>query len=221
LKKLSDPTRTQGNIKPKVALLKQKVESANNYNEIGFSTKKGVNAVTGDPQYTNEDSPAGTDETINIVSGDLYIGGGHSHPNTGMGIYSFGDVKLLRNIFRDALNNRKNEVYFLIVCKDASGTTKYYNIKVDNYIELNNYVNSMLNDNNNNGALTEKETIFKIHEKQERIYGKEPYQDYEKSFLKQFKDFGISLYSASDENLTDWKKLQLNPNGTVVAVPCN
>ncbi|HTO35519.1 MAG TPA: hypothetical protein VLZ72_04730 [Flavobacterium sp.] len=44
----------------------------------------------------------------------------------------------------------------------------------------------------------------------------------EKGFLKRFATYGVSIYKASDENLTNWDKLELgNNNQTVNKVSCN
>ena len=102
LQKLVEHSRvgTQS-IKQSVALLKQKVESANNNNEIGFETEKTVNPTTGDPLYVNTAVPIGDETTVGIGTGTNFIGGGHSHPNSGVGMFSFGDVRLLRNIYKE------------------------------------------------------------------------------------------------------------------------
>lgn len=48
--------------------------------------------------------------------------------------------------------------------------------------------------------------------------------DAERAFLKKFNDYGISLFKANDQNLSNWSKLQLDDptanNPTVNTFPC-
>lgn len=227
LKKLCDPTRGNGSIKTNVDLLKQKVNSNNNNrSEIGFEAQKVGNA-DGSFTYTNTDI-VGNQYNVPIETGFNYIGGGHNHPFDGYPMFSFGDLQVLSSIYIAASPQRKEEVYFMLVCKNQeTGITKTYAIKVDDIDKLTNELNAVWTDPKY-VSIPElnNERIDKIHKDQAVKY-KQSNGQYEKSFFQQFGGYGISLYEATNEALTNWNKLELGttsgnaPELIVNSTPCN
>ena len=110
LKNLANPDRGSGSIKPSVDLLKQKVNSTNNNNEIGFSTRK-IGNFDGTFTYTNTPITSSNNNNIEFPMESNCLGGGHSHPIDSYPLYSFGDIKLLRNMFDTASPSRNPEVF--------------------------------------------------------------------------------------------------------------
>lgn len=220
VKKLGDPTKN--NIKPNVDSLKQKVNSSDNTNEIGFETKKIENP---DETYTyvNTNVTSTNQFSIPITTYFNNIGGGHSHPIGSYPMFSFGDVKFLSEAYDSASPSRKDEVFYVLVCKDPStGLLNTYSIRVDDINALINNVDATINNQTFAEIDNEEGRLEKIHLNQARTYsicgG-----DYEKSFLQQFAAFGIALYQATDDTMTHWSKLELdtNPNNPVKKLPCN
>jgi hypothetical protein len=220
LKKLGDPQQT--NIKPNVDLLKQKVNSNDNKNEIWFETKKTHN-VDDTYSYNNNNvtSPAGSHE-IEITTGVSNIGGGHSHPDDTYPMFTFGDVKLLKEAYTEASTSRKSEVFYIVTCKTAAGIVNTYCIKTDNFDALNDNVNLVWDDPLYASIVDEGEKIKQIHKNQAKTFEKSN-GNYEKSFLQQFANFGISMYKATDDTMTHWNKMELdaNPINPVKETPCN
>jgi hypothetical protein len=162
--------------------------------------------------------------SVPLSIGSSYIGGAHSHPDDGYAMFSFADVKFLMEAYDNASWSRKEDVFFMVVCKDDAGVTNTYTIKVDSFGELTTQVNAIWNNPDYIG-LTDKAKLDKIHEKQADKYEKSK-GNLERSFLEQFGEFGISLYKANDE-LTSWDNLKLENNvsglglGLLTKKPCN
>lgn len=154
VKKIGDPTKT--NIKPNVDLLKQKVNSAQNNNEIGFVTKRNRNPDLS-WTYNNTNVVSANESEIDLNIGYSYIGGGHSHPNTSYAMFSFGDVKHLKESYEIARDENQNEVFFLLTCKNKTGIVNTYVLKVDDINALTTQVDSVLDNQNFDPSLTEKE----------------------------------------------------------------
>ncbi|EJG03324.1 hypothetical protein [Flavobacterium sp. F52] len=216
LKALTDVTQT-GNMKPSIDWLKGKVMASINRLEHGVEVKKLMNP---DETYRYEyNQISSVDEfSVPLSTGSSYIGGAHSHPKNGYAMFSFGDVKFLRNAYSEASPSRKEDVFLIMVAKDKAGNVNTYSIKVNDFVLLDSKVNSVWNNPNLNNK-SEKEKLKKIHDEQAELYdGSEG--ALEESFLKQFGSFGITIYKA-DPLLTKWSKVELNPTTKKAnLVPC-
>jgi hypothetical protein len=91
-------------------------------------------------------------------------------------------------------------------------------LKIENIESLRTQIKSVWNDPNYTKFQNEDERIKAIHKDQAKIYAKSN-GNLEKSFLEQFKDFGIVLLKA-DATTNNFDKLTLN-NSTVTPTPCN
>ncbi|SHH23543.1 hypothetical protein SAMN05444372_1392, partial [Flavobacterium micromati] len=146
-----------------------------------------------------------------------YVGGLHSHPSDGYAMFSFQDIRFLLNVYDETSSTRKGEVFNGLVCKDNAGNTNTYMLKIDNIDALRTKVDDVWDEPKYEG-LSEKDKITAIHIKQAKLYKKSS-GNLEKSFIEQFKDFGISLYKA-DETKNSFNKLTLN-NSIITSIPCN
>ncbi len=221
VKKLGEPTKN--NIKPNVDLLKQKVNSSNNKKEIGFESQKNTN-YDDTISYTNTDVSSPNQFNISLNTGGPYIGGGHSHPDGSDPMFSYGDLKFLSKAYNDASSSRKEDVFYIVVCKNPNtGFVNTYCIRVDDIAILDTSIDAIWTDPiyANISELNEAR-INKIHYDQAKTYSKCG-GDFEKSFLQQFSTFGISLFEATDNTMTKWSKIELdaNPNNPVIKTPCN
>jgi hypothetical protein len=219
LKKLGDPTKN--NIKPNVDLLKQKVNSNDNNSEIGFESKRNLN-FDNTVSYINTNVTSPNQFQVELSTGGNNIGGGHSHPDGSYGMFSFGDVKFLSEAYNNASSTRKEEVFFIVTCKNPVGLVKTYSLKVNDIDALTNNIYAVLNDPKYAYIPDESLKIDAIHYDQSSIYSQSGI-DLEKSFLQQFSAFGISLYEATDDTMTHWSKLELDadPANPVKNTPCN
>lgn len=216
MKALIDVTKT-GNMKPSIDWLKGKVMASVNRLEHGVEVKKLMNP-DGTYRYEYNQISSLDEFSVPLSTGSSYIGGAHSHPKNGYAMFSFGDVKFLRNAYNDASPSRKEDVFCIMVAKDKAGNVNTYSIKVNDFALLDSKVNSVWNNPNLNDK-SEKEKLKKIHDEQAVLYD-ESGGALEESFLKQFGAFGISIYKA-DPLLTKWSKLELNPTTKKAnLVPC-
>lgn len=215
LKKMIDPTNTT-NIKAQIDWLKSKVNALVNNKESGVEVQKRMNAdETFRYEYTRIDSP--NEFSVGLSTGGMNIGGIHSHPKKRYAMFSFQDVRFLLNAYDGASSTRSDDVFVMVVCKDNNGVTNTYNLKIDNIDALRNNVNSVWNDPFYSKFTKEDDKIKAIHKDQAKIYAKSN-GELEKSFLDQFKDFGISLYKA-DATTSSFSKLALNNLKTVTSTP--
>jgi len=91
-------------------------------------------------------------------------------------------------------------------------------LKIDNIDVLRTQINAVWNDPNYAKFQDEEARIKAIHKDQAKLYAKSNGQ-LEKSFLKQFGAFGVSIYKA-DATLNSFNKLA-SSNSTVTSTPCN
>jgi|GEM_PF-4703876 len=220
MKKLID-AQNANNMRAYIDALKAKVNSSTNNNEIGVEVKMKMNpdGTTFTYEYT---SVVSSDEfSVPITTGTYYIGGGHTHPDNGYGMYSFMDVKFLLDAYNGASSVRKEDVFFMMVAKDKNGVATTYNLKVNDITKLQKEVDAVWN-NPIYAGKTEEEKIDKIRTAQSKIYNASK-GELEKSFLQQFGSFGVTMYKA-DANLTKWDKLDFDQTTntlTIKPTPCN
>jgi hypothetical protein len=222
LKGLVNPNRGTGSIMSSIQRLKDKVNSADNNNELGFSTKRGINP-DGTMKYTNTDITSEQNAQVELPTHSTIIGGGHTHPSNAYPMFSFGDLDFLLSTYNEASNGRKHDVYYMLVSKNnTTGIVNTYALKVDNAFTLQQAINAELDKPDYPKILSFDYIIRTIHKKQSRFY--ESCQgNYEKMFLQYFGNFGVSIYNATYANLTLWNKLELDPSintPTVVSTPC-
>jgi hypothetical protein len=224
LKKLVNPLKGPGNIKNNVQRLRTKVATpATNTKEIGFVAKKNVQP-DGNVNYFNYDISSNNGNSIEMPADSDIIGGGHTHTGDAYEMYSFGDLMSLKKMYENTSNANKSEIFFIMVgsTETAPVTVKTYVLRVEDINALSQAISSVWL--GEYGEIVDlKERIKQIQKDMAKIFSSEPNQDLEKSFLKQFADFGLALYQSESPTLTDWKKLTLdpNPNNPVVKTPCN
>jgi hypothetical protein len=217
LKALTDVTKA-GNMKPSIDWLKGKVMASVNDKEHGVEVKKIMNAdETYRYEYTQISSPNEFSVTLSI--GGSYIGGAHSHPKDGVSMFSFQDVRSLRDTYLWASPTRKEDAFIMMIAKDGNNKAQAYTIKVNDFEALSAKVDAVWNDPEYSKYSTEIDRINAIHKNQALAYDKSG-GALEESFLAQFASFGISIYKA-DELLTKWDKLEINKTtNKATAVPC-
>jgi hypothetical protein len=218
IKGLLDYNSTESiNLKSNINWLKDKVNAAVNNKEAGVEVKKVMNA---DETFKYEFNQVLSNDqfSIKMLVGRSYIGAMHSHPSDGDAMFSFQDIRYLLSVFDEAYPSRQQEAFHGLVCKDAAGNTNVYMLKIENIESLRTQINSVWSSEKYSVFQTEKDRIEAIHLDQANKYSKSN-GNLEKSFLEQFKDFGIVLFKA-DATTDHFDKLTLN-NSTVTPTPCN
>lgn len=199
-------------ILPYVNQLRAKLDEPKEWS-IGF-TKEWV-----DGNMKNAPWDSGIKEGIDLtrsyyVSGTREVGQIHTHPEGTNPIFSWLDLKALKNIYHGAHEHFQDDVFLMIVCKNGST----YTLKVDDLETLIMALQADL-DNADGNDNDEKEDY--IEEFLEIKYNQS--DNLEKTFLELYGNHGISLYKAADTNLSNWKQLELdeNDNETINETNCN
>ncbi len=225
LKELSDPEA--GNIKPNIDWLIDKVNDPTNDKEHGISFKKSV-LFDNTTQYVNTNVSSPDKNSIDLPKDCKYIGGAHCHTPDGYQMYSFADVKWLRDAYDQACNgNKPNVVSMLVVKNEVTNVTEVFSITVNNIDQLNNYLDTTLNSSDFEG-MNINEKIFKIQEKQAKNMENNK-NNLLLNFVATFGSFGISVFKANDDTLENWSKVDVIPNPDSTAqenfildlTPCN
>ncbi|WP_353088489.1 hypothetical protein [Flavobacterium sp.] len=210
--------------------MKQKVldEQNNKKIEWGFTMNSIMNP-DGSFNYPKTPLASSPGLTIELEYTQITIFGAHTHPSDGYSIPSFGDVYWLRNVYQQASSSRQKDVTLLTVCKDKiSGQAVVYALFVSDFGALNTKINLKLAEAKYSSLPTEKSKIDAIVANQ--AVGNEANKDnLERHFLQEFNSYGISLFKAANNDLTQWEKLELNTNPnalpgqqlSVAGVPCN
>ncbi|WP_166922673.1 hypothetical protein [Flavobacterium poyangense] len=217
LKGLTDVTKT-GNMKPSIDWLIGKVKAAKNDKEHAIEVERRINYdATYRYDYTQISSQ--NEFSAPVTTGERFVGSAHSHPKKGVAMFSFQDVRLLRDTYEQAGPEIKQDTFVMVVVKDNSNKVHVYAIKVNDFNALNTKVNAKWNDPKYARYNTEEGRLDEIHKKQAVDYD-ESGGKLEKSFLQQFDAFGITLYEA-DELLTKWDKIEIDKTTKdATAVPC-
>ena len=218
LKKLVNPD--EGKLKPDIDWLKEK---AGEKVEFAVEVEKSLNYDGETFNYPTTRRESTEQYEVNARTGNTIIGSMHCHPAESYGIPSFGDVRWLRNCYVDASSTRKPYAFSMVVVKNNDGTKSVYAMMINDFEKLTEEVDEIWDNPDYAQYTTEREKLKKIHEKQGKKYDRSNGQ-LEKSFLQQFGSFGIDIYEATDENLTNWNKLTLENNNNqleVIPEPCN
>lgn len=202
------------NILPIVQELRNKTGEKKEY----FSSfKRSVN-FAGDMEYANTGVQQGGFGSAGGMSGSVWYGQIHTHHKNTQPMFSWSDLYTLKEMYENTYSTNKPLVFIAIVCHNAG----IYSLKINDWDAFLEKINDGLN-SVSEGNLQEK--LDKLDNVVKNIYGNTYGGDLEKIFLQRFKDFGVSLYKADDDNLSNWTELKLNnpnaSNPTVVPTPCN
>ncbi|MFN3942757.1 MAG: hypothetical protein ACK4K1_08990 [Flavobacterium sp.] len=215
------------NIKPIINQLKQKI--ANNSKNEWASSHEMKNIYdpdtnTNNMTYSNSELIEGTPNSVSVMLGTDFVGSTHSHPKDSYPIFSWGDLETLRDTYKDCRNSLKGFVSIQIVCYNKNNPAQplVYSLRINDFAKLDNKINSDWDDSKLNGKSNEEKLDF-IHKDLARSY-KTNENNLESFFLYNFKDYGIDLFKANNDQ-TNWSKLSLNPttnnpNGELQTTPC-
>ena len=212
LKVLTQTDSLGVSILPLVDSLRTKLDADKEWS-VGFKKKFVDGNMKGVPW--DEDVREGIDRTRSyFASGTRYFGQIHTHPIGTKPIFSWLDLKAVKNIYNDAHEHFQDDVFLMIVCKNGS----VYSLKVDDLQTLIIALQADL-DNADGTTISEKEKSIETY--LEIKYNEST--NLEQTFLELYGNHGISLYKAIDDNLSNWKQLELdeNDNETIIETNCN
>ena len=215
--KLNQLTQTDSlsvNIKPIIDSLKAKT-SLNKEYSISFRKTMVYGQVrsSADPIGFRQ-GQSNTSSPIRI--GPYWFGQAHTHPIGTFGMFSWSDLYRINNLYLDLNSAFKKDAFLMIVNHDGT----VYALKINDFMALN---AAIANDLDNALGSTIDEKVENLNEEIQKEYKKDP-NDLERVFLREFGNFGITIYKASDENISNWNKLEMNGdiiNPQVNEIPCN
>ncbi len=216
----------QQNIKPTVDALKQKLaEGVANEWGSSHSSKYIYDPTLNENNLVYENSPLveGTPYSVSVDIGPRYTSSTHLHPKGSYPIFSWVDLHLLRETYKECTATLKSQVSIQIVCHNDANPANpiVYSLTVNDFNALNSSVDQILNNPKyNNKTIEEKFQII-----QDALADDFNKNNLELFFLKHFQSYGVSLYKANND-LTNWTQLELlktdtNPEGVVNQKPCN
>lgn len=201
------------NILPVVNQLRAKLSAGNNEWSISYKN------VWSEDGRTNVPDDGGilegpSDERSPFNYGNTWVGFIHTHPEGKFNIFSWLDIRALKLVHTNSNDDFNDEVFIMAVAPN----NVTYALKVDNIQTLIDKIDTDMQNAEGNDD----------DEKRDYIMGQmiEKYTDsnnLEQKFLELYSDYGISLYEATDANLSNWKQLELDENNnlTVTETPCN
>lgn len=180
-----------------------------------------------DGNYKTYKQPGGIQEGISINKCEIDIGGFiigviHLHPYKTQPMFSWQDLRSMRNLYNEATPFLRKDVFSIIVGIEGS----VYALKINDYEAFNAKINSDWDTAKGNN---DDRKIYNLNKEIQRKYKLST--NLERTFLQEFENYGVSLYKAtgnlltpSSSNLSNFKKLELEDDSTssnVIPVPCN
>lgn len=216
LKKLTATDSLSANILPLVNTLRTKT---NENVEYSVNFRKNINFGK-EYEYMHEDGiQAGRDRTTSIFKlGNTNFGQIHTHPNKTYPMFSWSDVARIKDAYEE-LNDDfdKRDIFIMIVNHNGS----VYSLKINDAQKL---IDKIDEDYNSVSGSTEEEKEKVLNRRIQELFNINK-DNLEGTFLNRFKDFGISLYKATDQNLSNWDKLELedpnDKNSNIIPQICN
>lgn len=196
--------------------LKPQVQGVPNRGERGVNVKAPYS--NGERIFVSEQVSDSSGFEVPAATGAYYFLSAHTHPDNGIPMFSFADVRVLKDLYRRARSENKGLVAMIIVVKGADGVISTYALKVRNYAMLEGAVANTLSaytgvddDAKEVGAMAAQSNSYNT------CGG-----NYTAQFLSDFSNYGISLYEAMDESLSNWSKLTLAAPGSqqIISTPC-
>ena len=215
LQKLSQTDELSANINPTVTQLKNLTAEDNEYS---ISYRKNINGGEESNFPDSDGILEGDSQTGSSINyGAVWFGGIHTHPKGTIQMFSWLDISRLKLVYDNLHADFNKEDVFIMIVND-NGTV--YAAKIDDITKLSEELQNDL-DNAKGNTIDKKEE--NLTDKLSRKYRKG--DNIERTFLKNFLDYGISLFKANDENLSNWSKLKLEEpasnNSDVITKPCN
>ncbi|AXO80987.1 hypothetical protein DZC78_11530 [Olleya aquimaris] len=214
--RLNTLVQTEGlgsNILPVVNQLRTKLIAGNNEWSINY---KNVWSEDGRKNVPDDDDiqEGPSDERSPFNYGNTWVGFIHSHPEGKFNIFSWLDIRALKLVHTDSNNDFNDEIFIMAVAPNNIT----YTLRVNNIQTLIDKIGAdMQNAKGSNDDEKRKNIMRGMAEKYTES------NNLEQKFLELYGDYGISLYEATDANLSNWKRLELdeNDNETVNETPCN
>ncbi|WP_299362890.1 hypothetical protein [Winogradskyella sp.] len=212
LKRLVDTDSLGSNILPYVNQLRARINLKKEW-YLNYSNEwvGGNTRPVPDPNGVQE-GESKTKSKLNYSA--LWVGQMHTHPKGTYKVFSWFDLQAIKLLYEETNNYFKPDVFIIVVAPN----NETYALKVDDIQTL---TTKIENDWNNAEGNTDERKDESIEKAMAKEYKKST--NLEQTFLELYGDYGIAFYKATDTNLSNWKKLELDENNsdTVNETPCN
>ena len=203
-------------------ILPSYINSAQNRDkgEIGATFRRTVSSngtITFPPKIHKD----GGNSSVILDPGLDVFGGIHVHPNTLLPMFSFPDIMYLLKFYRQASEENKKRITFMLVASDGN----IYAIQLNDYDKYLQFVYDEFNHENNDLDLTQKEKYLKATNRCNDFVkkgGNSP-ENLQKNFAKYIKNSGIDFFKLEGYPRV-WKKIESIGDGNSApqeTTPCN
>ena len=146
--------------------------------------------------------------------GTTWVGQIHTHPTGTYSIFSWLDLKALSQIYNACHENFNQDVFLMAVAPN----NVTYALRVSDIEILSDKIEDDLE--GANGANDDEKGDNLMDDMAEKYLKS---NNLEQKFLELYGNYGISLYKATDTNLSNWKELELNENDNQIIeeMTCN
>ncbi len=162
--------------------------------------------------------------SVSVTTGKTVFGAGHTHTDDLHSMFSWSDMQVLYNLYKKANYDLKDMVMYYLIARDTpNDNPNFYLLKVSDYRQLKNKllldiekIKTIDPRLNSNTSTTEAIDILN-----ETLGNKfDNSNDFEKTFLSEFKAHGIKLYK-SKNSVNSLAELTLDNTNNVIETPCN
>jgi len=199
LKVLTQTDSLSANIKPIVDSLKMKTSESKEW-YINFRKKMNYGEVYSVPENGGI-KESNSIENAKAYVGTFWFGQIHTHPDTRYNMFSWLDLRAMKEIHSEVHSSFKDDAFLMFVGNNG----EVYALKVDDITTLTTVLDA---DFTNAKGKNDKAKEDYIEVQLAKEYKKS--NNLEKTFLKLYGNHGISLYKAIDNNLSNWKQLELD-----------
>ena len=199
LGKLSNTDPLSLNIKPIITTLKFRAKNAEN--EWSISIEKNINYGEEVIKPEEQGFRLGSSKNeSNISLGTRNIGVLHSHPKETYNMFSWSDLRGLRNLYENITEDFRNDVFLMMVGHNE----EVYALKINDFYALNQAIENDLNTTRGN---TLKKKRRRLEKKLQDAYKED--SNIEKTFLEKFESYGVDVYVPATANFNRWRKLKV------------
>ncbi|MGB5942818.1 MAG: hypothetical protein WBG71_08040, partial [Leeuwenhoekiella sp.] len=216
LDNLASQDSISGSIGKLISDLRNKTSATNKEHATGINR----NCNYGECYFYFDDKGFGSGSLTSspVIIGKRNVGSIHTHPLGTYNMFSWKDVRLLRDAYREVAPDFRAYVFVMMLSHDGS----IYSLRVNDFAALDAKVKLDWKIAN---ILYPADPIGYIDQMFQNMFSSSN-GDLEKAFLSAFEDAfgnqGISVVKATDNTLNDWAQVTLDPKtGEVNEKPCN
>lgn len=210
LKKLVDTDSLGSNILPYVNQLRARINLDKEWS-LSYSNEW-VNGKTKPVPDINGIKEGISKTRSKLDYSALWVGQIHTHPKGTFKVFSWLDLRAIKLLYENTNDYFKQDIFLMAVAPN----NETYALKINDIQAL---ITKIDNDLTNAKGTDNDIKMNNLMNAMEKEYNKS--NDLEKTFLKLYGNYGIAFYKATDANLSNWERLELDDNDNVKDTNCN